>query len=91
MLKSRKAQIGETMTWVIATIAIIGILLIFTFMSSFFAKANGQIVSLKKVFSDDSIEDVDWIKNKTDLAYQKDPTHKPIIDEWINKMENSEK
>ena len=87
-LKSnKKAQLGETMTWVVATIVIIGILLIFTFISSVFAKSNGMIVSLKRVFSSDEITEVNWVKEKTDLAYGHKLSNKEIIDNWIKKGE----
>jgi len=33
MLKSKKAQTGETVSWIVATLVIIGILLIFIYVS----------------------------------------------------------
>jgi len=90
MLKfNKKAQLGETMTWVIATIVVIGILLIFTFISSAFAKSNGMIVDLKRVFSDEDLTQVNWIGDKTDLAYSINDNNKKNIDEWINEIGKS--
>jgi len=41
MLKSnKKAQTGETITWVIATIVIIGILILFIYVSTLLAKGK---------------------------------------------------
>jgi len=40
MLNSKKAQVGETVTWIVATIVLIAILLIFIFASSILAKSK---------------------------------------------------
>ncbi len=38
--RSRSAQVGETITWIIATLVIIGILLLFIFFSSLMSKVK---------------------------------------------------
>jgi hypothetical protein len=83
MLKSKRAQTGETITWIVATIVIIGILLIFTLVSSIFAKENGMVVSFSRVFSSDDLTDTNWIKAKTDLALKINDNNKNKIEQWI--------
>ena len=88
MLKSRKAQIGETMTWVIATIVIIGILLIFVFVASFFAAKEGMVVSLKRGFTSGEVAGVNWLNTKTNLAYDRNSLNKESkIEPWIKEVE----
>jgi len=88
MLKSKKAQIGETMTWVIATIVIIGILLIFVFIASVFAEKEGMVVSLKRVFSGREVAGVNWLSTKTSLAYDMNSLNKESkIEPWIKEVE----
>jgi hypothetical protein len=50
MLKSKKAQTGETISWVIATLVIIVILILFVYTSTIMAKI--KVVNFKEVSSD---------------------------------------
>ena len=88
MLKSKKAQLGETMTWVIATIIIIGILIIFTFISSLFATENGMVVNLKKTINQDDLTNVDLVKEKTNLALDINGNDYDKINNWIKEIKD---
>ena len=86
--KSKKAQAGEAVTWIVATIVIIGILLIFTFISSVFAQENGMVVSFSRVFSNDELTNVDWVQTKTNLAFGLNSANKDFIENWIKEIKN---
>lgn len=91
MLKfNKKAQLGETMTWFIATIVIIGILIIFTFVSSLFAESKGAIVDLKRVFSGADFTEGDFIKTKTILAFNFNTNDADKINNWIMEAKQNE-
>jgi len=66
LLRSKKGEIGETLTWIVATLIIIGILIIFLFLSS-------RISSIKKILVEDVKSDLPEesvsLGLKTGLAY----------------------
>lgn len=83
---NKRAQTGEAITWVVATLVIIGILLIFTLVASLFAQANGAIVSLGRVFDSTELgEGKDWIGQKIEFAFKLDSSNKPEINSWVEK------
>ena len=84
MLNSKKAQVGETVTWIVATIVLIAILLIFIFASSILAKSKSLKVNLKA----NSEEDVSWIDSKTKMAYSLNNANKNKIIAWISQKED---
>ena len=88
MLKSKKAQVGETMTWIVATIVIIGILLIFTFVSSLFAAKEGRIVDLGRIYTNEDLVDVNWLNIKTEIAFGLNQDNKNQINNWIKEVED---
>lgn len=62
---SKKAQIGETVTWFIATIVIVLILMFFTFGASYLAKAKGVLDYSESVLSKALYEGDDIYLKKT--------------------------
>ena len=84
MSNSKKAQVGETVTWIVATIVLIAILLIFIFASSILAKSKSLKVNLKA----NSEEDVSWIDSKTKMAYSLNNANKNKIIAWISQKED---
>ncbi len=81
MLNNKKAQVGETITWIIATIVLVAILITFIFISASLSKVK----SLKTTSQSDSSKEVDWINTKTKLAYSINPENRNIITLWISK------
>lgn len=80
---NKKAQIGEAMAWIVATIVIIVILLIFIYVSSILAKAKN--IS----FSGDSEKGkLDTIKTKNSLAYSLNDKNREKIELWLNEKNN---
>jgi TRAP-type mannitol/chloroaromatic compound transport system permease small subunit len=62
----KKGQIGETVTWIIATLVIIGILIIFILVSSLMAKIKAIHVGDVKT----DMKESNLVKEKTSFAYQ---------------------
>lgn len=82
--KLNKAQTGDTLTWLIATLVIIFILGIFIFISNGLAKANQLSSTIKGLFSSNSDQEhTNWLSTKTNLALKKNPDNKVNIEGWI--------
>ncbi len=81
MLKNKKAQVGETATWIIATVVLVVILIVFLFISISLSK----IKSLKADIKANSEDTTDWISLKTEMAYSINPENKNRIELWISK------
>lgn len=87
MLNNKKAQIGETMTWVIATIIIVVIMSIFIYTSTLLAKTKSVNLPDSKIWEE---KETDLISMKISFAYKKTPLEKRgIVDKWLEK-ENEE-
>jgi len=85
---NKKAQIGETMTWVIATIIIVIVLIFFIYASSFLAQKNKK-VEVSKFLASLSGDDLGTLlETKTSLAYGLSRENREIIDNWIMEAED---
>ena len=84
--KNKKAQVGETLTWIVATLVIIGTLLIFIYGSITLAKlkslGSGDVDN--KIKSKVMNLDVDWIENKNEIAFSLNEDNKIKIEGWLN-------
>lgn len=90
MLHNKRAQIGETLTWVIATLIIIFILVVFVYASVLMGKAktiNANKLSAK--FSETKSE-ISWIEMKTFFAYSINDENKNKIESWIMEVDSNE-
>lgn len=79
MLRSKKAEIGEAMTWIVATLVIIVVMTIFIF-------ASGKLASLKSLGVDSGDPDVklgELLPVKTEQALFLDNSNEKWIKEWI--------
>ena len=74
----KKAQIGETMTWVVATLIIVFVLV----SSVYFAILLGKTKSLS--YSDKSSIEESFVEVEILKAYELNSENKIQIDEWIN-------
>jgi len=84
--KKRKAQVGEIVTWIVATLIIIVILITFIYASSIFAQKT-KIVKVKNLKIDFE-EEADWLSTKTSLTYSlASEEDKQIIDTWREENE----
>jgi hypothetical protein len=86
MLKHKKAQVGESVTWIIATLIIIGVITIFIYISFLMAQTkNIDIANLQS----GAIKNLDTVSQKTNFANQlENNKNKEIIDNLL-KNENS--
>lgn len=85
MLKYKKAQIGETLTWIVATILIIVILLIFVYIATALSPLKAITMKNLRVGFE---EKIDLLEIKTSLAhFLTKEKNKDAIDDWI-KNEN---
>ncbi len=86
IVKNRKAQIGESISWVVATLIIIFVLLIFVYFSVILSKTKSLKLETKETSEDSSSN---WIDTKTEIAYQINSANKNKIENWIS-QENEE-
>jgi len=84
--RNKRAQVGETLTWIVATIIIIVVLLVFIYASI----ALGKTKSVHKIKISAEESSVDWINIKTNIAYSLNNQNKIKIDEWIGGEKNEE-
>jgi len=83
---NKKAQISETMVWIVATLIIIVILIVFIFISSSFAKVKNLTIKDLKLSSEG--EDIDLFETKTKIVYDLvSAEDKKIIDNWRKENE----
>ena len=84
---NKKAQLSDVMTWIIATIAIIAILIIFVYASTILAQKT-KIISVKS-FNFDLEKEVDLLETKTSLAHSSASSEqKKIIDNYLEGKNN---
>jgi Na+-transporting methylmalonyl-CoA/oxaloacetate decarboxylase gamma subunit len=77
--KNKRGQVGETISWVIATIVIIGVLLIFIYISTLMSKVK-QISEIELSVSGSDIK-TELLTEKTSLAHQlANNRNKEVID-----------
>lgn len=78
---NRKGQVGEIITWVVATVIIVVILILFVYASSILAQKT-KVIKVKSLKIDFK-EDVDLLETKTEIVYLlSSDKNKEIIDEW---------
>lgn len=77
---NKKGQIGETITWAIATIVLIVILIIFIYASV----ALSKVKTIKSETKANSADSADWINTKTQMAYSVSSANKNKIQVWIS-------
>jgi len=78
---SKKAQISEVMTWVVATLVILSILIIFIYASSLLAQKTKVIKA--KDLKIDLGKEVDLLEIKNLIAYSSaSQSEKNVIENW---------
>lgn len=84
---NKKAQLGETMTWAVATVIIVLILVFSLFISA----KMGESKKIQKVFSDDYKHSTDLIMEKTIFVYfMLDKNQKDIVYQFLQEQGNKE-
>ena len=77
--KNKKGQASESITWIVATIILIAVLLIFIYASITLSKVKSINFKIKS----NSENSFDWIGKKTEMAYLINSANKDRIEEWI--------
>jgi hypothetical protein len=85
-IKNKHGQVGETLTWVIATIIILIVLIVFVYASIGLAKSK-NIASSKTSSGKLGSSQGDWIDLKNSLAYSLNNKNQKNIERWINAQE----
>lgn len=86
--RNRSAQVGETVTWIVATIIIIVTLVVFIFISSKIADLKNLGPNLNSKFLKGDTITFNWLEAKTSFAHKlAQDKNKIIIDEWIKENE----
>ncbi len=87
---NKKAQISEVMTWVVATLVILSILIIFIYASSLLAQKTKVIKA--KDLKIDLGKEVDLLEIKNLIAYSSaSQSEKNVIENWEEENEDDEK
>jgi biopolymer transport protein ExbD len=86
MANNKRGQVGESITWVIATIILIVLLIIFIYASIVLSEFKSLKVNPKKI----STGSVDWIDSKTQIAYSISSSNKNKIQAWISQETTNE-
>ena len=81
--KDKYAQISSTLTWIIATIIIIVLLVVFIYASALLAKT--KVINKLPDLKTHAEKEIDWIALKTSIAYLNKCDNKDKINEWIGK------
>lgn len=77
---NKKGQVSDALTWVVATIIIIFVLIASIYISSLLGKT--KIVDKNKIgISGDDSEN--WVLEKSKMAYSIDSSHRSEIELWI--------
>lgn len=77
---NKKGQVGESVTWIVVTILLIVILLVFIYAATALAKVKSLKTDIKANLGDS----VDWVSSKTQMAYSISSDNKNKIQEWIS-------
>ncbi len=85
--RNRSAQVGETVTWIVATIIIVVILVVFIFISSKIAVLKNLGSNINSLSLGADSETYNWVAMKTSFAYLINSENKNIIDKWIKENE----
>jgi len=83
MLNNKRAQVGESITWVVATIILVIVLIIFVYVASALAKVK----EIKLTDSENLENSANWIDAKNQIAYSINSNNKMWIEEWITLQE----
>lgn len=81
LLKNKKGQVSDAITWVVATLVIIFLVVTSIYIASLMGKSKSvekeKIVSLDENY-------VNWIFEKTEFAYDINSNNKVKIDLWVS-------
>lgn len=83
MIRGRKAQTADGLTWLVATLIIIVILIVFVSITNLLVETKDIERFVKGVFSSSDAEEVSKIDVKTTLAIEKNNNNQEAIERWV--------
>ncbi len=86
--KNKKAQVSDALTWVVATLVIIFLIVSSIYVSSLMGKSK-TVEKQKIVISEE--DSIDWIQEKTEFAFGINANNKDKIEIWILGSDINEK
>ncbi len=90
--KNKKAQIGEAMTWIVATMIIVVVLIFSIYASAKLAESKKIIHYVKGFFSEEYERTDDLIMEKSIFSYfLAEDNKKEFIYDWIKEQEEADK
>jgi hypothetical protein len=87
-IKNKKAEVGLTMTWIIATIIIVISISFFIFFADLLAKQSSIKSTINKIGISEDFDFSEWFKEKTILAFSLNTNNDEVIGLWIKGEEN---
>ena len=83
MLNNRRGILSDAMTWIVATIVIVILLIIFIYSANILGKANALRQNAKEILINDNSEgNIDLFEEKTLMGYKINLENKEKIDLW---------
>ena len=86
IVKSKRSQVGDTITWIVATVIIVVVLGIFIYISSVLVTSENFSNLITNLFFGGGKQKgiyVDWIDYKTYSAFEINDANKAKIEDWI--------
>ncbi|MBU0958360.1 MAG: hypothetical protein KKB31_00300 [Nanoarchaeota archaeon] len=83
---NKRGQVADTITWIVATIILIVVLMVFVFIANLLAKTK-KIGGLTDSLDSGGEKEADRVEVKTILAYRLNGLNKFTINNWINESE----
>lgn len=80
---NRRGQLSDAMTWVVATVIILVLLVVFVYASNILGKVNKIETGVKSLAKGEVEENIDFFYEKTKIAYKINDENKNQIDSWI--------
>jgi len=80
LIRNKGGQVSDALTWVVATMIIIFVLISAIYISSLLGKTKVVDKTKIGISGDDS---TDWILEKSKIAYSIDNSHRSEIESWI--------
>jgi len=84
----KRAQVGDTLTWFVATLIIVILLIVFVYVASALAGTKKVVKYASSIDFDDEKVELNWIGNKTEFAFEINFENKNFIEAWINEKES---
>jgi len=83
--KNKSGQLSDAMTWIVATLIIIVILVVFVFAANVIAESK-SLPSLEEINLEDSEDKIDFIEMKNKFAFNQNSDNQLKIEVWLSEV-----